>query len=96
MRITHCLEVTVRFVSINIHADYICCTHGPTSTQYLRVENDGVTLAVKFCDKDGDVHKEINYNFQQVVEYNTLGWVNPGHLRGVTNIGYNLDKEEGV
>lgn len=75
MKVTHCLEVGVRFKEPSFPMVAITLGNGPTSSQYLRIENDGVTLSIKFCDKDDDVRREINYNFAHIVEYNCDGWV---------------------
>lgn len=80
MKITNCLEVFVRFSIPTLQGVRISRNNGPSTVQYLRVENDGETLSVKFCDKDGDVRRELNYNFQHVAEYDCEGWVQPQGL----------------
>lgn len=77
MRVTYCLSVLVRFSNPTIQAVNIELTDGPTASQYLRVENDGVTISIQFCDKDNDVKREINYSFKDVREYDCKGWVAP-------------------
>lgn len=77
MRISYCHEVLVRFINPAIHSTIITLNNGPTASQYLRIENDSVTITIKFCDKDDDVLREINYNFNEIREYDCKGWVRP-------------------
>ena len=47
---------------------------GDSRTRHLRAANDGKTLSIQFCDKDDDVIREVNYNFDHVLEYDCLGY----------------------
>ena len=75
MKYTHCLEVIIRFSNPNAQMVHFRHTMGDSRTRHLRAANDGKTLSIQFCDKDDDVIREVNYNFDQVLEYDCLGYV---------------------
>jgi hypothetical protein len=75
VRTTKCLEVIVKFVNPSHHAQEIRVTHGPTATRYLRIEQTVEALMVHFCDKDNDSIKTVNFNYSQVREWMTEGYV---------------------
>jgi hypothetical protein len=70
-----CLETWIRFVSPNHQGVRITRNDGDTRTQYLRVDQTPTRLTINFCDRDGDVVGSINYNYAQVLEYSTQGYV---------------------
>ncbi len=70
-----CLEVWVRFVSPNHHGLRISRNGADTRTHYLHVVQTTDRLTIYYCDKEGDVIKTNNFNFAEVLEYDTEGYV---------------------
>lgn len=70
MHATCCLEVTVRFNKPHLQGQVINRSSGPTATDYVRVEHDALRLSVNFCNANGRVLQQLNFNSNDVVEYN--------------------------